>query len=162
MKKLTTPDLLNPPPPSFSRLPPPNLPYPPFPQCVVIGKGNSLTKGFPILPPQTDVQPHPFVTHDVNEDDWARFLGDVKKASKLSIMEHVVTGAVPAVLGITIVGGAHLDIHIILDLSHAGWLSSGSYPSFSRNRVRYEAQEEESSCAAHRTLEPRVYIQFPI
>ena len=104
MHKLTTPDLLDPPPPSFGR-PPPTQPYPPFAPCALESKGSSLRKGFPLAPPASGTQPHPFATHDVAEADWARFVGDVQRAAKLSIAEHVVAGAVPALLGLTIIGG---------------------------------------------------------
>jgi hypothetical protein len=33
-------------------------------------KSTSLSKGFPMTPPPSKDDPHPFVTHDVNEIDW--------------------------------------------------------------------------------------------
>jgi hypothetical protein len=62
------------PPPSFSRAPPPHYSYPPFPHTYLISTGKNLDHGFPILPPPSDVQPHPFVSHDVNEGDWVRYV----------------------------------------------------------------------------------------
>jgi Domain of unknown function (DUF4646) len=57
-------------PPSFLRPPPTNLSYAPFPSTYLISIGKRLEQGFPLLPPPSDIQPHPFVTHDVNEGDW--------------------------------------------------------------------------------------------
>ena len=80
------PDLLNPPPPSFLRPPQANYAYTPFAPCVTTSLGTTLDAGFVMAPPPspTPAQPHPFVTHDVNEDDWTRFLGDLQKTGKLS------------------------------------------------------------------------------
>lgn len=33
-------------------------------------KSTSLSKGFPMAPPPSKEDPHPFVTHDINEIDW--------------------------------------------------------------------------------------------
>jgi len=37
--------------------------------------------GFPILPPPSRLHPHPFTSHDVNEADWSRFLGDLRRTA---------------------------------------------------------------------------------
>jgi hypothetical protein len=58
--------------PSFSRQPSSSVPYPPFPLMCLTAKGKHLDKGFPVVPPSTTITPHPFATHDVNEDDWHR------------------------------------------------------------------------------------------
>ena len=97
--------LLNPPPPSFSRAPQSQFPYTPFPTCVVTTIGKGLDSGFPMLPPPTQVQPHPFMTHDVNEEDWTRFLGDLKKAGTLSPMNRIVAGVAPMAMGVGFIGG---------------------------------------------------------
>lgn len=34
------------------------------------GQSTSLSNGFPMTPPPSKENPHPFVTHDVNEIDW--------------------------------------------------------------------------------------------
>jgi hypothetical protein len=44
--------------------------YPPFNPTFLIATGQYLTRGFPALPPPSNVNPHPFVTHDVTEDEW--------------------------------------------------------------------------------------------
>jgi hypothetical protein len=93
------PDPLNPPPPSFSRAPARNLPYSPFTPCVAKTIGNTLETGFVVLPPPTQMQPHPFATHDVNEEDWTRFLGDLQHMGKLSPMNKIVAGVAPIGIG---------------------------------------------------------------
>ncbi|KAI0699183.1 hypothetical protein C8T65DRAFT_710052 [Cerioporus squamosus] len=97
--------LLNPPPPSFGRPPAPGAPYSMFPAMVLIGKGSTLDRGFPYIPPDTPLVPHPFVTHDVNEQDWRRFLHDMRVAGSLSPMNRVVAGLAPLALGIGIIFG---------------------------------------------------------
>ena len=96
--------LVNPPPPGFLRMPP-SLQYPPFEATALIGASKTkLDAGFPpILPPSTDY-PHPFITHDVMEEDWVRFVGDLKKAAGLAIMDRVVSNALPMVK----IGRAHV------------------------------------------------------
>jgi len=59
-------------PPSFSRPPPPNLYYTPFPPTYLIANSNHLDGGFPVVPPPSIVEPHPFSSHDVREGDWIR------------------------------------------------------------------------------------------
>jgi Domain of unknown function (DUF4646) len=61
-------------PPSFSRTPPSHCSYPLFSPTYLISTGRGLGEGFPILPPPSDMQPHPFVSHDVNEGDWVRYV----------------------------------------------------------------------------------------
>ena len=62
-------------PPSFSRPRPkaPNLTYAAFQPMFLISssdKSTSLSHGFPMSPPPARDDPHPFITHDVNEYDW--------------------------------------------------------------------------------------------
>ena len=59
-------------PQSFSRHPPPNLSYDKFPPVYLTANSKNLDMGFPILPPPSRIQPHPFTSHDVNEADWSR------------------------------------------------------------------------------------------
>lgn len=106
-------DLLNPPPPSFSRPPQQNFPYTPFHTVVHISLGATLDKGFPMMPPPAAAgQPHPFMTHDVNEEDWTRLLGDLKKAGTLSPMNKILAGVAPMVIlpGIGFVGGMFYSV----------------------------------------------------
>ena len=60
----------DPPPLSFSRQPPENLPYDPFQPIFLIANGKFLDTGFPLAAPPSAAQPHPFASHDVNEGDW--------------------------------------------------------------------------------------------
>jgi len=62
----------NGPPPSWQRPPAPHMTFNQFPPMCLISNGKELTKGFPELPPPCQLAPHPFSTHDVNEDDWKR------------------------------------------------------------------------------------------
>lgn len=87
-------------PPAFSRSPPPNLPNQPFPPCALISLSHELGNGFPVLPPPSMVQPHPFTLRDVHEEDWTRFLSDLKRAGTLSPMNHVMAGVAPIAMGI--------------------------------------------------------------
>jgi len=66
--------------------------------------GTTLDKGFSTVPPGTAVQPHPFVTHDVCEEDWTRFVGDLQKVGKLSPMNKIVAGVAPMAMGIGLAG----------------------------------------------------------
>jgi hypothetical protein len=59
-------------PPSFSRPPPHNLVCDTFPPIYLIANGKHLDDGFPVVPPPSSVQPHPFSSHDVREVDWIR------------------------------------------------------------------------------------------
>ncbi|THH00718.1 hypothetical protein EW026_g1861 [Hermanssonia centrifuga] len=97
--------LLNPPPPSFNRPPPDNLPYNPFPPCALISVGSHLEDGFPALPPPTTVQPHPFSLHDVKEEDWTKFVGHLKSAAALSPTNRIVSNVAPMVLGVGFLPG---------------------------------------------------------
>ena len=92
--------LLNPPPPSFMRAPPTNLPYAPFPPTALVSFSSKLENGFPLLPPPATTSPHPFTLHDINEDDWKRFLTDVKAAGALSITTKFVSHAAPLAMRI--------------------------------------------------------------
>jgi len=90
--------------PSFSRQPSPNVPYTSFPLMYLTANGKHLDKGFPLVPPPTPVAPHPFVTHDVNEDDWHRFLNDVKKAGRLTGREQMAAATVPITTHMPLIG----------------------------------------------------------
>ncbi|KAI1789466.1 hypothetical protein LXA43DRAFT_974290 [Ganoderma leucocontextum] len=107
--------LLDPPPPSFLRPPPPGLPYAggggdggAFPVMLLLSKGATLDRGFPYVAPEcgAGVVPHPFVAHDVNEQDWRRFLHDLRVAGSLSPLNRVASGLAPLALpGVGIILG---------------------------------------------------------
>lgn len=69
-----------------------------------LGLGTTLDKGFSAVPPAIGVHPHPFVTHDVCEEDWTRFVGDLQKEGKLSPMNKIVAGVAPMAMGIGLAG----------------------------------------------------------
>jgi len=58
----------------FTRPPPPGLPYTSFEPIFIVAKGETLDKGFHHAPPPSDSKIHPFVTHDITEADWLRYI----------------------------------------------------------------------------------------
>ncbi|OBZ77996.1 hypothetical protein A0H81_02683 [Grifola frondosa] len=62
----------------------PGLPYTPFQPLTLFGLGTRLEDGFSTTPPPSAAVPHPFAAHDVSEQDWVRFLHDVKSAGSAS------------------------------------------------------------------------------
>ncbi|KAI0826273.1 hypothetical protein BC629DRAFT_66135 [Irpex lacteus] len=102
----TASDIFESPPPGFSRPPPHNdLMYAPFPVFSHISAESSLEKGFPSLIPPSSCQPHPFIVHDVRQEDWERLLNDIKVVSKLSGMDKVISNVAPMVMGVGFLGG---------------------------------------------------------
>ncbi|EPQ54623.1 hypothetical protein GLOTRDRAFT_129977 [Gloeophyllum trabeum ATCC 11539] len=95
---------LDPPPPCFSRPPPHNVSYEPFQTMVSYGLGKEIRDGFTQLPPPSMLQPHPFASHDIQEDDWHRFLSDVKKAGELSTRENITAAVLPLTMNIGLTG----------------------------------------------------------
>jgi len=75
----TPQDPLNPAPLAFTRPTPKNYAYLPFQPMTMLGISSNLADGFPLIPPpinsedesKTNTQ-HPFVSHDVTEDDWLK------------------------------------------------------------------------------------------
>ena len=96
--------LLDPPPPQFLRPPQPDLSYVPFEPAALTSLDAQLDKGFPPLAPPATTAPHPFATHDVAEDDWQRFLHDVRVASSLSPIDKVKAGVAPMAMNIGLMG----------------------------------------------------------
>lgn len=68
----TPPTILDASPPAFSRLPSQEAGYPTFPAIYLISNGKHITKGFPLVPPPSSNEYHPFTTHDVTQEDWQR------------------------------------------------------------------------------------------
>lgn len=75
--------------------------------CLISNQAD-LSKGFPELPPPCQLCVHPFATHDILEEDWKRFLADIKKAGSLSAGQRIKSNAIPFVAGISLVGGFFL------------------------------------------------------
>ncbi|TFK52377.1 hypothetical protein OE88DRAFT_1657610 [Heliocybe sulcata] len=86
---------LDPPPPSFNRPVPQWVTSEKFPMMVTLGAGKDLGDGFTAVPPPSALQPHPFQSHDVQDADWVRFLGDIKSAGKLTLTENVRATVMP-------------------------------------------------------------------
>lgn len=96
--------LLDPPPPCFSRPPPPALPHVPFQPMSLFCRGATLDKGFLEIAPPSSTSPHPFLLYDVTEEDWHWFLYTVKISASLSPLNRVVAGAAPMALGLGMLG----------------------------------------------------------
>ncbi|KAG1821051.1 uncharacterized protein BJ212DRAFT_1445491 [Suillus subaureus] len=96
------------PPPMWQRQPPQHLPHDQFPPMCLISNGTDLSKGFPEVPPPCQPCVHPFATHDILEEDWKRFLADVKKAASLSGGQRIKSNVIPMVTGLGFVGGLFL------------------------------------------------------
>lgn len=145
----TPSELLNPPPPSFSRPPQSGLPYGPFPLLAHFSQGTGIDGGFAATPPPTHIDPHPFATHDVNEEDWARFLDDIRRAGSLSPLNKFTVGAVPFAVGIGIIGGGTLRSETCLvlvadDIRHRDHSSQGHIRS----------HEDQETCLCRRDRRP--------
>ncbi|KAH9835453.1 uncharacterized protein C8Q71DRAFT_859078 [Rhodofomes roseus] len=84
--------LLDPPPPSFRRSARPDLPYEPFEPASITSLDRDLDGGFPMAAPPSRAVPHPFATHDIFEDDWCRFVQDVRAAAAISSEMAAPTG----------------------------------------------------------------------
>ena len=75
-------DPLNPAPAAFTRPTPKNYAYLPFQPMTMLGIGEKLVDGFPMIPPPVNSQDdtsagkanaqHPFVSHDITEEDWLK------------------------------------------------------------------------------------------
>jgi hypothetical protein len=78
----TSQDPLNPAPSAFTRPTPKNYAYLPFKPMTMLGISSNLADGFPIIPPPINPEDekqvgkanaqHPFVSHDVTEEDWPK------------------------------------------------------------------------------------------
>lgn len=92
---------------SFDRRPPRDVPYGSFPPATHYAHDDDLTRGFPLNAPTCACAPapHPFVTHDVNEEDWTRFLEDVKGAGGLKPMNALLADAAPTMVMTGFIGG---------------------------------------------------------
>ena len=58
----------------FARVPSRDVMYPSFQPMFLVATGKTLDKGFPYASPPSKSIPHPFVSHDINEGDWIRYL----------------------------------------------------------------------------------------
>ncbi|KAI0682404.1 hypothetical protein BC835DRAFT_1424476 [Cytidiella melzeri] len=122
----TADELLNPPPPGFTRPPPyHSLMNAPFPPCSLLSIDSTLENGFPMMPPPSSLQPHPFTIHDVVEEDWTRLLNDMKAVGRLTIVNKIVSNAAPMAIGVGFFpGNQTLSYNIVIPCpkhkTHAG------------------------------------------
>jgi len=89
----------------WQRQPPQHLRYDQFPPLCLISNQTDLSKGFPEVAPPCQLCVHPFVTHDISEEDWKRFLADIKKAGSLSAGQRIKSNAIPLITGASLIGG---------------------------------------------------------
>ncbi|KAH7912644.1 hypothetical protein BJ138DRAFT_1147962 [Hygrophoropsis aurantiaca] len=89
---------------SWDRTPFSGLSYDSFPNLCLVSHTWRLENGFPELPPPCQIEPHPFATHDITEEDWIRFLADIKKGASLSKKQNITAKVVPIVTPAPIVG----------------------------------------------------------
>ncbi|KAG2145348.1 uncharacterized protein EDB93DRAFT_1151874 [Suillus bovinus] len=93
------------PPPMWQRQPPQHLRYDQFPPMCLISNQADISKGFPEVPPPCQLCVHPFATHDILEEDWKRFLADIKRAGSLTGGQRIKSNVIPLVIGASLVGG---------------------------------------------------------
>lgn len=77
-----TQDPLNPAPDAFTRPTPKNYAYLPFQPMTMLGISSNIANGFPMIPPPINPEDertagkanpqHPFVSHDITEEDWLK------------------------------------------------------------------------------------------
>ncbi|KAI0827535.1 hypothetical protein BC628DRAFT_137764 [Trametes gibbosa] len=83
------------------------VPLEPFPPATHYANSDDLTQGFPLAPPTCACAPapHPFMTNDVTERDWTRFLDDVQNAGGLTPVNSFLAGVAPRAVTAGFVGG---------------------------------------------------------
>ncbi|KAH7884758.1 hypothetical protein F5I97DRAFT_1938131 [Phlebopus sp. FC_14] len=143
------------PPPSWQRPPPPQFPYNQFPPMCLISNGKELSKGFPEVPPPCQLAPHPFATHDVTEEDWTRFLADVKRASSLSTTQRIKSNAIPMAAGLNILGGFFLTRAIEKKMTHKNRSAAGDVVDHWNHYFFGPRRMEAVLCQAHERLSGR-------
>ncbi|EIW83752.1 hypothetical protein CONPUDRAFT_163056 [Coniophora puteana RWD-64-598 SS2] len=94
-----------PPPAGWMRPPRQDLSYAPFQPIALLSKGKDVSKGFPEIPPPCTYNPHPFATHDVTEEDWKKFIADVKKGGELTVAQRIRSNVIPMATGASFFGG---------------------------------------------------------
>ncbi|KAI0646655.1 hypothetical protein C8Q79DRAFT_1010244 [Trametes meyenii] len=78
--------------------------YGPFETVRVPSMGPQLSNGFATGLPASTMQPHPFSTRNVTEDEWQRFLGEVKAAGAHS-GQDIAKNHLPVIRGRGILTG---------------------------------------------------------
>ncbi|EIW74425.1 hypothetical protein CONPUDRAFT_85897, partial [Coniophora puteana RWD-64-598 SS2] len=97
---------------SWLRSPPSGLSYARFYRMVHHSKGEHLSGGFLKQPPNCSSRVHPFLTHNVDEEDWIRFLGDVERTASppSQAMTLRSSGMLSSVLGASKAGNSSTSL----------------------------------------------------
>ncbi|KAJ8517126.1 hypothetical protein ONZ45_g5662 [Pleurotus djamor] len=109
----TTPESSNHPanyrPPAFSRLPSQGSAhsYSTFGAMFLLASSKSIAKGFPVVPPPSMTQPHPFSTHDVLEDEWKSFVNDLNRVAEVTEKDVEPAWGIPIVSWVPAVAMAY-------------------------------------------------------
>ncbi|KAH8828805.1 hypothetical protein DL96DRAFT_1016984 [Flagelloscypha sp. PMI_526] len=92
----------------WNRVPPPELLCVSFtPTCTIPTYGNSLSKGFPAMPPHINVVPHPFTSNDVTDQDWKLFITHLQETARVTKKEkQKANSSIPMLGVIPLVGPA--------------------------------------------------------
>lgn len=87
---------LEPLPAQFRRISPPNYSYDMFSPMTLIGTTHSLRDGWIVMsPPAPPGMDHPFMTHDVRQEDWAKFLQDLNQTARWGTINAFRSRGVP-------------------------------------------------------------------
>lgn len=77
----------------FKRPAPGHYAYVQFRPLSVLAVSEKLQDGFALLPPVTTPgEAHPFISHDITEEDWQKFLKDFQKTAHLSASDRLFQG----------------------------------------------------------------------
>lgn len=77
----------------FRRPAPGHYAYTIFRPISVLAVSERLQDGFALIPPVTRPgDPHPFISHDITEEDWHRFLKDFQKTAHLPASDRLFQG----------------------------------------------------------------------
>jgi len=69
----------------------------------LVATGKTLDKGFPLASPPSKSDPHPFVSHDINERDWISFLEEAQISATLT-SKQIERSHLPIVSLVPVVG----------------------------------------------------------
>ncbi|KAF7310292.1 hypothetical protein MIND_00403200 [Mycena indigotica] len=77
-----------------------------FAPMFLLAEGNSLKRGFPVIPPPSGQSPHPFSVHDVGEGDWREFLDELRTAARLTERDRQNAYRVPILSMLPVINAA--------------------------------------------------------
>ncbi|GBE87346.1 hypothetical protein SCP_1100210 [Sparassis crispa] len=130
-------------PSSFSRPAPSTIAYAPFRITAHEGFSVNLGHGFPVLPPPDS----PFADHDVVQNDWARFLTDIKRAGSLDgVPVHMRNGPVGELLDQWNRYFFHpRRMHVVLALGNTAYTGRDPVPADTVERQHLQQRQSQSS-----------------